>query len=519
MKKRVNRKSSLAILLAAFLLASNAFSEAFAAASRVVGQKTGGRKLSAQRKSHAIVAARKSSQVQNVLEAWRKVPPLPSPARPFVLPALREAKLANGLSLVLIEDHRAPIVTLTLAIPVGNAVGGANQIALAEATASLLNDGAGRRSSQEISRDVESLGGQLAASTNDDYTEINASVIAGNLEPMLELFGDVALRPTFPETEVALYKQNRIEGLTVQRQEPPFLVSERFNQAVYGSHPYAVSAPTPEAVEALDRAKIDNFYKANYTPVGSTLVVTGDFEAAKIEAKLRAQFADWQASSNAEPKFPAVAEQIKRHIYLIDRPGSEQADFRVGNLAVSRSDQDYFALLVANAILGDGTSSRLFLNIREKKGYTYDVSSSAHTPLMRGTFFGSSETRTEVTLPAIREMLLEFDRMRNEKVSEKDLRSAKNYLNGGFSLSLATQGGVTNAVVLTRMLGLAPDYLEKYRQRIEAVTAEQVQEVARKYIRTDNSTIVVVGDAAKLRRQLATLGNVEMFDTQGKRQK
>jgi zinc protease len=450
-------------------------------------------------------------------EAWRRHPPVPAPASPFKLPALREVKLDNGLALVLIENHRVPMVSMSLGISAGGVNDPENQAGLSEAVASLLNDGAGNRSSLQLARAIETLGGQLSVSANDDYTEVYGSVVAENLEPMLELFGDIILHPTFPEEEVALYKKNRIEGLKVQRQEPSFLVSERFNLAIYDKHPYGVTSPTPEAIEVMDRSKIENFYKTWYTPNGSTLVITGDFDAAKIETQLRSMFGGWKAATNTAQKLPPLIEPTRRRIYLIDRPGSEQADFRIGNLAVARSDNDYFALLVANAILGDGTGSRLFLNIREKKGYTYDVSSSAQAPRMRGTFFGSSETRTEVTLPAIREILLEFERMRNVKVSEKDLQNAKNYLNGGFSLSLSTQGGVTNAIVLARMLGLAPDYLEQYRERIAAVTATQVQAVARKYIRTDTPTIVVVGDATKLRRSLATLGTLEIFDIEGKR--
>jgi zinc protease len=461
--------------------------------------------------------SQRQNKAQNTSEAWRKRPPIPAPASPFKLPALREVKLNNGLALVLIENHRVPMVSVSLGIPVGGVNDPAGQAGLSEAVASLLNDGAGNRSSLQLARAIETLGGQLSVSANDDYTEVYGSVIAENLEPMLELFSDVILHPTFPEEEVALYKKNRVEGLMVQRQEPSFLVSERFNLAIYDTHPYAVTAPKPEAIEALDRGKIESFYKTYYTPNDSTLVITGDFDAAKIEAILRVSFSEWKAATNAAQKLPQLTEQTKRRIYLIDRPGSEQADFRIGNLAVAHSDKDYFALLVANAILGDGTGSRLFLNIREKKGYTYDVSSSAHAPRMRGTFFGSSETRNEVTLPAIREILLEFERIRNQKVSTKDLQNAKNYLNGGFSLSLSTQGGVTNAIVLTRMLGLTSDYLEQYRERIEAVTAEQVQAVARKYIRTDTPTIVVVGDAKKLQKSLATLGTLEVFDVEGKR--
>jgi zinc protease len=472
-------------------------------------QKTQRSKVAAQSKG-------RTSQAQNRSEAWRSKPPKPAPASPFKLPALREVKLDNGLTIVLIENHRVPMVSMTLGIPVGGVNDPAGQAGISEAVAALLNDGAGNLSSLQLARAIESLGAQLAVSANDDYTEIYASVVAENLEPLVGLFGEVILHPTFPEVEVALYKKNRVEGLMVQRQEPSFLVSERFNLAIYAAHPYAVTAPTPAVVEAFDRAKIESFYKTYYTPNGSTLVVTGDFETAKMEARLRAIFGEWKASANAAQKLPDLVEQNRRRIYLIDRPGSEQADFRIGNLAVARSDKDYFALLVANAILGDGTGSRLFLNLREKRGYTYDVSSSTHAPRMRGTFFGASETRNEVTLSAIREMLLEFERLRNEKVTEKDLQNARNYLNGGFSLSLSTQGGVSNAIVQARMLGLPADYLEQYREHVGAVTAEDVQAVARKYMRTDNSTIVVVGDAAKLRRALATLGRLEIFDIEGK---
>lgn len=500
MRKRVAEKSLQVFGLAILLVVFNAIGFA---------QKTQGSKAAAQRKSRA-------SQRQNISEAWRRQPPAPAPASPFKLPALREVKLDNGLTLVLIENHRVPMVSMTLGIPVGGVNDPAGQTGISEAVAALLNDGAGNRSSLQLARAIETLGGQLAVSANDDYTKIYGSVVAENLEPMLELFGEVILSPTFPEVEVALYKKNRVEGLMVQRQEPGFLVSERFNLAVYAAHPYGVTAPTPVAVEVLDRAKIESFYKTYYTPNGSALVIAGDFETTKMEAKLRAMFGGWKASTNAAQNLPALVEQNKRRIYLIDRPGSEQADFRIGNLAVARSDKDYFALLVANAILGDGTGSRLFLNLRERRGYTYDVSSSTHAPRMRGTFFGSSETRNEVTLPAIREMLAEFERLRNEKVTEKDLQNARNYLNGGFSLSLSTQGGVSNAIVQARMLGLVPDYLEQYRERIGAVTAEDVQAVARKYMRTDTSTIVVVGDALKLRKALATLGTLEVFDIEGK---
>lgn len=462
----------------------------------------------------AVLSAQKTRRAGQT-EIWRRLPPRPAPARPFRLPDTHEVKLENGLTLVMLENHRIPIVTVSLGLPVGTANDPPGQPGLAEATADLITQGAGGRSSEQLAREVETLGGNLFASADDDYTDLGVSVVAENAERMLEIFGDVALRPTFPEDEVALYKENRIQGLEVQRQDPAFLVSELFNRTLYGAHPYAVTAPPPTAVAALDRAKVEAFYKTRYAPAGSVMVIAGDFDPAKMEARARAIFTVWKAPTVSPQKFPPPPERTARRVYLIDRPGSEQADFRIGNLAVKRADPDYFPLLLANTILGGGASSRLFLNLREAKGYTYDVVSSIHAPMQRGTFFGGSATRTEVTLAAIKEMLAEFDRLRNQRVTAEDLRNAKSYLTGVFSLALSTQGGMVDALLEAYMLGLGRHYLENYRARLNAVTAEQVQAAARQYVLTDRPAVIVVGDAGKLRKPLEAIGPVAVFDVAG----
>lgn len=453
-------------------------------------------------------------------ETWRKLPPKSEAPRPFNLPVAREIKLGNGLTLVLIEDHRAPVVTITVGIPVessssGNIADLTNEMALTEATAELITEGAGSRGSEEVAREVETLGGRLSSSANDDYAWLAVSVVAENTERMMDLLGEVLLHPTYPESEVALYKRNRIHKLVVQRQDPSFLAGEQFDRIVYGSHPYAISAPTPASVEALDREKIVRFYDSQFTPNNSVTVIVGDFDPVRIETKARDVFGAWKTPRKTSADGPASknagsssAGSSATRVFLIDRQGSAQADFRIGGLAVRRSDPDYFPLLVANAVLGAGTNSRLFMNIRERRGYAYDVYSSVDALKKAGTFLGAAESRTEVTVAAIKEMLAEFDRLGAEKVAALELQNAKNYLNGLFSLSLSTQGGVAERTLQTYMFELGRDYLEGYRSRIEAVTADQVQQVARKYLGTDRVTIVVVGDAAKLRKQLASLGPV-----------
>ena len=472
----------------------------------------------------AVVGSPQRARRSKQPDAWRKQPPKSDAPRPFTLPAVRETRFENGLTVLFVEDHRSPIVTILVGIPLAIEPSGdiaelTGQMALADATAELITEGAGSRSSEQVAREVETLGGRLSSSANDDYAEVSLSVVAENAERMMDLLGDVLRRPTFPESEVALYKRNRIQTLVVQRQDPAFLAGEQFDRIVFGSHPYGISAPTPASIDALDREKIAQFYRSNFGPGGTVAIFVGDFDASRMEAKARAVLAGWKGPQKKSTKvrsaldFPRATE---RRVYLVDRPGSEQADFRIGTLAVKRSSADYFPLLVANSILGAGTGSRLFLNIRERKGYAYDVYSSVGALRLAGSFFGGAETRTAVTGRAIKEMLAEFDRLGAITVRARELQGAKNYLNGLFSLSLSTQGGVAERIMQRYMFDLGRDYLEGYRSRIEAVTAEQVQAAARKYILSDHPAIVVVGDASTLAKDLRTIGPVELLDIEGK---
>ena len=472
----------------------------------------------------AVIGQAKRQRPSNKTETWRKQPPKPAAPRSLTLPAVRETRLDNGLTLLLIEDHRSPIVTIIVGIPVNteplsDIAELTNQIALFEATAELITEGAGARSSEQVAREVETLGGRLSSAANDDYADVSVSVVSENAERMIDLVGDVLLHPTFPETEVALHKRNRIQTLSVQRQDPSYLAREQFDRIVYGAHPYAISSPTPESIDALDRNKISAFYRSHFGPRGSVAIIVGDFDAGRIESKARGILSEWKEPQSKPAGTRAEAQSVKtteRQVYLIDRPGSEQADFRIGAPGVRRADPDYFPLLVANSILGAGTGSRLFLNIREQKGYAYDVYSSLSALRLGGTFFAGAETRAEVTVRAIKDILAEFDRLREVKVGPRELQGAKNYINGLFSLSLSAQGGVAERILQSRLLGLGVDYLETYRSRIESVTPEQVQAVVRKYILSDRPVIVVVGDASKLAKDLRTIGPVQIFDIEGK---
>ena len=456
-------------------------------------------------------------------ESWRHKPPV-----------ARQIKLDNGLTLVLVEDHRAPLVTLVAGVAQKiswrNTVAElTNQMTMIEATADLLTEGAG----EAFARAVESLGAQVDSNAGADYAIVSGVVIAENAEPLLGLFAEALTRPKFLADEVTLYKNSRIDKLNVERQEAAFVAREHFNRLIYGAHPYAFSAPTPEAVRALSRARIERFYKQTYSPADTVVIVVGDFDAAAMQARAQATLGRWQAAkplSRGLPKRAGTARQLHRRaarsghqtnvanatkplaamrtprltvlaskepaarrIYLIDRPGSPQANFRIGNLALARADTDYYALLVANAILGDGTGSRLFQDIREQQGFAYDVASALSALKTGGAFFGFAQSRNEVTAAAIKAMLAEFERLRNTEVSAEDLQNAKHYLTGLFSLSLATQNGVADELLTMKLIGLGTNYLKDYRARIEAVTVQSARAAGRALIARGRTAVAALG--------------------------
>src|SRR6185295_10067556 len=227
---------------------------------------------------------------------------------------------------------------------------------------------------------------------------------------------------------------------------------------------------------------------------------------------------DWKRGEPLATNFPAPPVRTARATYLIDRPGSAQSNIVIANSGITRSSKDYFPLLLMHTVLGATASSRLFMNLREEKGYTYGAYSNLDARRTAGTFRSTAEVRTAVTGDSLKEFFYELERIRNEPVSEKEIADAKSYLTGVFPIRLETQEGLIDQLVQIKMFGLAEDYLEIYRSQIQAVTIEQIQEVAQKYVKPDEAAVVVVGDAALLADQIKPyVGEVEFYDTAGKK--
>jgi zinc protease len=382
----------------------------------------------------------------------------------------------------------------------------------------LLTEGTASRTSREIADEVARLGATLQAGANADYTTVAASSLATFSEDILELMADVALRPVFPLNEVELAKQNTKENLKQQRAQPSFLASEMVANVIFGAHPYHITAPTPESIDATTRERLIEFHRAMFVANNAVLLVVGDVQQDSIMQQVERLFGDWQRGDVPGDDFPDPPQRRSRSTYIVDRPGSAQTNIVIANLGITRTNPDYFPMLVMHTVLGANASSRLFMNLREEKGYTYGAYSSLDARRTAGTFRATAEVRTPVTGDSLKEFFYELNRIRHEPVSEKEIADAKSYLTGVFPLRLETQEGLVDQLVQLKMFDLPDDYLEAYRNRVQAVTIAEVQEVARKYVRPDEAAIVIVGDGAQLQEQVKPYAEqIEYYNTAGKK--
>ena len=455
----------------------------------------------------------------NQTEDFRKTAPTPLAPRSINLPKPEETILPNGLKVVFVEDKRLPIVSYRLAFKSGSSLEPAEMSGLASMTASMLTEGTATRTSRQIAEEVERIGGSLSANAGADNTVVAASALSNYSGDILRLMADVVLNPAFPEKELSLAKQNTLQNLQYQRSQPGFLADERTALVIYGqTHPYSRVSATPEAVQAMTRERLAAFHKQTFIPNNAVLVVVGDVNRTQLMKDIETLFGKWGKGAATTANFPQLPARFARGIYVVDRPGSAQSNIVLANVAIERTNPDYFPVLVMNQVLGGGASSRLFMNLREEKGYTYGAYSSFDMRRQAGNFEATAEVRTDVTGASLKEFFAELNEIRAGAVPEQELQDAKNYLTGVFPIRLETQEGLINQLVAMQMFNLPADYLTTYRDRINAVSPADVQRVAQKHITPDKIAIVIVGDAAKIADQIKPFGEtIEYYEASGRK--
>jgi len=415
--------------------------------------------------------------------------------------------LDNGLRVLVAENHNAPLVGLRALVRSGADHDTAQLAGLAGITAELLDEGAGKRDAIRLAEDIGLLGGSLAAGADWDASYASIDVLSGNAKPAVDIFSDVVQRPMLPPSALERVRSERLNELLQQRDEPAAIAAKRFSNLLYGTGTYGNSViGTPGSVTRISIDDIRRFYAAHYVPNNTSLIVAGDIDATGMLDLMRSCFADWKRGK--EPPRPTVTPAAidASRIYLIDRPNAVQSEIRVGHIGVPRNCEDYFALTVMNAILGGVFNSRINLNLREKHGYTYGARSAFAFRRLAGPFVVSAPVRNDVTRESINEMLNELRRIRGGDIEPRELDDTKNYLTGVFPATVQTSSDIAGRLLDMELYDLPQDYFDRYRENIEAIGAEDVARVARKYIDPDRSLIVIVGNATQVREPLAALG-------------
>jgi zinc protease len=439
-------------------------------------------------------------------------PPVSRDPRPYKLPPVTEMKLPNGLTVMMAEDPRFPLVSIRLVFLAGNKRDPKDIPGLAASTAAMLMQGTSKRTYQQIAEELDALGGSLTANTGADALTIEGSVLAENTARMLDLVSDVARNPVFPTGELTLHKQNRIQTLNVQHAQPAYLANEEYRKLVFGDTPYAHIGPTAESIDKMDQKALEDFRDTYLVPNNAYLILVGKLPARDDLLKMIRDefFRGWDSKPVPAYVAPKIPEP-KRDFVLIDRPGSVQADMRLGRTAATFNDPDYFPETVGGIIEGGGPSSRLFLDIREKRGFAYDVHTEIAALADAATFATVTQVRNEVVADALQGILEHLDRMATQPVEREELSVAKSYANGIFLLGMEPQRGLADKLVQIKVMNLPKNYLETYTTKINSVEPDQIESAAKKYMATARDTIVVVGDAAAIGKPLEKFGTVQII--------
>jgi zinc protease len=448
--------------------------------------------------------------VSDVLE----IRPRPAAPREYHFPPFQRDVLASGMTVVSAHVPGRPLLLAQLII--GGEVGGGAAGeppgigGVTVLTARALLEGTARRDATELVEASERLGSELSADAGWDSFVASVEVPRSRLVPALELLAEAVLEPSFPEQEVDRLRDERLNDLRQARADPRRRVERVFPEAIYanGSAYRRPLAGIEESVRLIDRTAVVERHRSIVHPQGATLVVAGDLTGIDAVDRVAEAFAAFAGYGNAtpQPRADAIASDGRPRVVLVDRPGSPQSEIRIGHVGLPRLIPDFHAVSVLNTLLGGLFNSRMNLLLREQRGYTYGVHTSFDLRRAAGPFVVRCAVQTEVTVPAVQDILSELRRIREAPVSSAELQGARDYLVGVFPLRFETAGQVAAAIGGLGVFGLPDDELDRYRPAISAVTADDVLQAARDHIRPGEAAIVIVGDAARFEADLRGAG-------------
>jgi zinc protease len=441
-------------------------------------------------------------------ELDRKQVPEPGPVRPFGFPDVLWDELPNGLSVLAAHHGELPIVTAGMLLDAGGSRDPDGAGGLARLTSLSLETGTGELSADDVAWELERIGIELHAGVNWDTAIVSLTVPSERLEPALEVFSALVRAPSFPAEEVDRLRDEQLADLLQRRKEPRALASDMAARFIFGEGvPYARPlAGLPDEVRRLDRAAVEAFHRTHYAPSAGALLLVGDFPAEHGAHLASHHFGDWSGESPAWRPVEVRPRVETTTVFIIERPEAVQSEIRIGHVGIERTHPDYFPVLVLNTLLGGAFTSRLNMSLREKHGFTYGAHSSFECRRSPGPFLVQAAVGTEVTARAVEEALHVMQELHDDGPADDEVRSSRDYLRGIMPLRLQTTGDLASRLGDLITYHLPADYFSHYRERIAAVSTDDVARVAREHLNMDALAIVVVGDAAKIETPLRELG-------------
>lgn len=441
-------------------------------------------------------------------------PPEALELREFNLPEIQEATLDNGLEIIVIEQRDLPMLTVDLYFTGGQAVVSAEQAGLAEITASLLTRGTETRSAQDIATVVEQVGGSIGADTSRDSFSAGVFTLSDDADLAFELLGDIVLNSTFSEDELELARTQWLTGLEFDLADPGEVASRTFFNLIYGDHPYG-NMMTADSLSSITQDDVVSYYESMSNPNNSLLIIAGDIDFDSAVAQAESTFGAWENAGDAMTlEFPNISEPVETTVYLVDRPGSTQAEFLIGNPAYFGADPERYAGTVMNEIFGGSFSARLTKVVREELGYTYSIYSGFSFPVDQGVFLIGAAVRNDVAGDALQAILDQITLLQTDGVTAEELDRVKSNLTGSYALSLERTSRLVSQIASFRIRDVPLNYIGEYPSIIAEVDNTDVQSAAQDVILVDHLVVVVVGDASLIQESLEAVAPVILVETE-----
>ena len=429
--------------------------------------------------------------------------------KPLPVPPIDASKTPEGMTVWLVKRPGFPKISAVLVVRGGTAADPKGLEGVSELLAEAVKNGTPTRTSKKIAEELQAAGADIATNAGTDSISLNVDGLATGTDRMLAILADLARNASFPADEVKLAQANAIQGLQARMSTPEFLAGKAFAKAVYGDHPYHVTAPTPDVIQAATPDVLKKEFARRFRPERALLVVVGDFDLASAKKTISTAFSGWKVSGEGAPATPeGPAAGSARRIFLVERPGSVQSQIVVGRPGPKANDPDYYPALVANTIFGGSFGSRLTKNIREEKGYTYSPGANVQAREKGGLLRVRADVRNDVTGASLNEIFYELDRMGTTKPTEEEITTAKRYQSGLYLLRNQIQAAVANLLAANWVNGLPPEALAEFVPKVNGVTVDQIRKVGRTLFTSGTQTVVVVGDAAKVKEEAGQFGSV-----------